>query len=245
MAALPETLPQIQPVRPERFMSHPILIVEDDIPLAQQIKEILEQQGYSVTAAHTAEEGLHLAKIEKPDLILLDVMVPLMGGWELCRRLRQTMTVPILFLTALTNSESIVQGLNLGADDYITKPFNEDELLARIAAHLRRQTGLVGDRLLLGDGELDIDFDSLTVRIDGEIVDLTPREYALLVALARNHGRVMRIEELLVTAWGKEYADARENIKPYIHYLRKKIERDPASPRWINTVRGVGYRFGN
>ena len=226
-------------------MSYTILIVEDDIPLAQQIKDILEQRGYVVLTAHTAEYGLQIAEKEKPALVLLDVMVPIMGGWELCRQLRLNMAVPIIFLTALTSSENIVQGLNLGADDYIAKPFNQHELLARIAAHLRRQTGMLSDRLVLGDGELDIDFDNLTVRVDGEIVDLTPREYALLVALARNHGRVMRIEELLVAAWGEAYADARENIKPYIHYLRKKIERDPASPRWINTVRGVGYRFGN
>ncbi len=226
-------------------MAQTILLVEDDPALADQVGEILGRQGFIVKTAHTAEAGYEIALEARPALILLDVMVPLMGGWELCRRLRQITRAPIIFLTALHNTENIVKGLTLGADDYITKPFQEPELIARVGAHLRRQTGILSDRLVFGDGEIDIDLNNFTVRVDGEIVDLTPREFDLLAAMARQAGQVMRLEDLLVKAWGEAYADATENIKPYIHYLRKKIEKDPASPRWINTVRGIGYRFGS
>ncbi len=226
-------------------MAQTILLVEDDPALADQVGEILGRLGFFVKTAHTAEAGYEIALEARPALILLDVMVPLMGGWELCRRLRQITRAPIIFLTALHNTENIVKGLTLGADDYITKPFQEPELIARVGAHLRRQTGILSDRLVFGDGEIDIDLNNFTVRVDGEIVDLTPREFDLLAAMARQAGQVMRLEDLLVKAWGEAYADATENIKPYIHYLRKKIEKDPASPRWINTVRGIGYRFGS
>lgn len=226
-------------------MPQSLLIVEDDIPLSIQIQSTLSDAGYETHLAHTAENGFNLALNHKPDLILLDVMVPVMGGWELCKQLRQHTKAPILFLTALNSPDDIVKGLNLGADDYIIKPFLDEILLARIAAHLRRHGGIFTDRLVFEQGALEIDFTNVTVLINGMPIDLTPREFELLSALSRHAGQVMRTEELLVEAWGEEYADATENIKPYIHYLRKKIEQDPASPRWINTVRGVGYRFGN
>lgn len=226
-------------------MTQTILIVEDEISLGTEIKRTLCEAGYTVLLTHTAENGLNLALEHKPDLFLLDVMVPIMGGWELCQQLRQHTKAPILFLTALNSPENIVKGLTLGADDYIIKPFHEEILLARIAAHLRRQGGRFTDRLVFDNGALEIDLNNVTVLMDDRKVDLTPREFELFSVLARHAGQVMRTQDLLVKAWGAEYADATENIKPYIHYLRKKIEKDPTTPRWIKTVRGVGYRFGD
>ena len=221
-----------------------ILVVEDDIHLTQTIQPLLRTAGYAPLVAHTAEEGLTLAQTHQPALYLLDVMVPHMGGWELCRQLRTFTQAPIIFMTALGNSEHIVHGLQLGADDYITKPFNQAEFLARIQAHLRRymeQTPL--QRVSLGKGELQIDLENHQVLVRGTAVELTPREFTLLAVLARKVGRVVRTADLLAEAWGENYTEAKHNIKPYIHYLRKKIEDDPAAPRWVHTVRGIGYRL--
>lgn len=224
-------------------MAHKILVVEDDIHLSQTIQQLLQTNKYETLIAYTAEDGLQLAKLQSPDLILLDVMVPHMGGWQLCGRLRAFTTVPIIFLTALSNTEDIVKGLQLGADDYITKPFEQAEFLARISAHLRRHTGPVADRLSFKGGEVILDLSNYCLVIRGEEMELTPREFSLLAVLAQNAGRVVPTETLLEKAWGLGYVDAKQNIKPYIHYLRKKIELDPAAPEWIITVRGVGYRF--
>jgi DNA-binding response OmpR family regulator len=225
-------------------MSTQILVVDDDLPLCQTITEVLTTAGYTPLVAHTAEDGLRLAQTHKPPLILLDVMLPgNMGGWELCTRLRQFTAVPIIFMTALHDTANIVQGLNLGADDYITKPFQPAEFLARLAAHLRRHTGQTPNQLIFGNQELIINLSAHTVWANGTEIDLTPREFELLVTLAQRPGTVIRTHELLELAWGAGYGEVTDNIKPYIHYLRKKIEQDPAAPRWILTVRGVGYRF--
>ena len=221
-----------------------ILVVDDDIPLTKTLQQILVGGGYFSLVAHTAEDGLYLALSETPNLILLDVMIPNMGGWEVCRRVRIESEVPIIFLTALGDSENIVKGLELGGDDYIVKPFNPKVVLARIKAHLRRsiapeQTG----KLTFDEGTLVIDLQGHTVIKDGQLVDLTPREFQLLAVLARNTGRVLTTNELVQNAWGMDNMLSRDNIKPYIHYLRKKIESDPTSPYWIQTVRGIGYRF--
>jgi DNA-binding response OmpR family regulator len=151
--------------------------------------------------------------------------------------------VPIIFLTALSNTSDIVRGLQLGADDYITKPFEHAEFLARVSAHLRRHIGPGPNRLSFAAGALEIDLANYLVFINGEELELTPREFSLLAVLAQNAGRVVATESLLEDAWGEAYVNAKQNIKPYIHYLRKKIELDPAAPKWIKTVRGVGYRF--
>lgn len=226
-------------------MSKKVLIVEDDVHLARMISPMLTEAGYTPLVAHTAEDGLDLAQTRQPDLIILDVMVPTMGGWELCRKLRAGTTVPIIFMTALGDTADIVRGLNLGADDYVRKPFDRAELLARVSAHLRRQGGVFADKLTFGQDEITIDFDTHIVMVRGEVVEFTPREFDLLATLARQAGRVIRTEALLEKAWGANYADARRNIKTYIHYLRRKIEVDPADPHWILTVRGVGYRFAS
>ncbi|NCF69388.1 MAG: response regulator [Chloroflexi bacterium] len=226
-------------------MSAKILVVEDDIPLTRTLQHILESAGYDMLAANTAEDGLQLALTEQPDLVLLDVMIPNMGGWEVCRRLRAKSVVPILLLTALGDAKNIVRGLEMGGDDYIVKPFNPPVVLARIKAHLRRANASdqVRQQFSYDDGAFVIDLPNHAVSVDGRAVELTPREFQLLSALARNVGRVLTADELVMLACGMENYGARDNIKPYIHFLRKKIERDPTSPRWVPTVRGIGYRF--
>jgi two-component system KDP operon response regulator KdpE len=224
-------------------MPQKVLLVDDDVRLAETVQSILNDAGYAPLVAHTAEDGLRLALTNEPDLAILDVMVPTMGGWEMCRRIRSFSQLPIIFLTALGDVDDVVRGLEMGADDYLVKPFRQPELLARVKAHLRRAApGSGGQRLVFGQNELVIDLVERTVRVQGEAVELTPREFDLLAALATDAGRVLTKGELLRSAWdlGDE---AEDNLKPYIHYLRKKIEADPAAPRWIQTARGVGYRF--
>jgi DNA-binding response OmpR family regulator len=222
-----------------------ILVVDDDVALAKTIETILIDAGFVAVLAHTAEDGLQLARSQKPDLALLDVMVPNMGGWEACQQLREFSDIPIIFLTALGDVENIVRGLEMGADDYLVKPFRQPEILARIKAHLRRAQPPEGveERFTFGGGSLLVDLPAHNVKVDARNVELTPREFELLAVLVRNAGRVVTTADLVRQAWGLKDEDAQDNIKPYIHYLRRKIEADPASPRWIRTVRGVGYRF--
>jgi DNA-binding response OmpR family regulator len=224
-----------------------ILIVDDDIALAKTIERILTDAGFGTILAYTAEEGLRSALSQRPDLVLLDVMVPQMGGWETCRRLRERSDIPIIFLTALAEVENVVRGLEMGADDYLVKPFKQLELVARVKAHLRRvqTTTRPSQKYVFGDGSLVVDLPAHRVKTNGREVELTPRESELLAALVGNAGRVVSTADLVWQAWGLKDVSAIDNIKPYIHYLRKKIEADPASPRWILTVRGVGYRFAD
>lgn len=228
-----------------------VLIVDDDVPLTQAMAKMLTDVGLHPHVAHTAEDGIRLALMHQPNLVLLDVMIPTMGGWEACRQLRQASDVPIIFLTALGNVENVVHGLQLGADDYLVKPVEKAEFVARVQAHLRRLQKLTAqpsqneNELVYGNGDLRIDFIARKAIVVGEEVSLTPREFDLLSVLATNQGRVIPTQELVNQAWGMTDEAASDNIKPYIHYLRKKIEHDPASPRWILTVRGVGYRFAN
>lgn len=225
-------------------MKRSILLIEDDLNISEQIVLVLRRANFNIDFHFTAEKGLKAAQEKTFDLILLDVMVPVMGGWELCRRLRETVTVPVIFITALNRPEDIVRGLNLGADDYLVKPFDMNVLLARIEANLRRTPITEEEAYIFGDNEITIDRPAHTVTVRGQTVDFTPREFSLLATMASYAGRVVPTNDLLAQAWGEGYRDTPENIKPYIHYLRKKIEEDPTNPRWINTVRGVGYRFG-
>ncbi len=222
-----------------------ILVIDDDIALTKTLEQILQSEQYYPIVAHTAEDGLRLALHEKPDLILLDVMIPAMGGWEMCRRLRQKSNVPVIFLTALGTSNDVVHGLEIGADDYIIKPFEPPVILARIKAQIRRVNVNTDSptQLSFGEGMIEIDLAGRTVSSEEKPIDLTRREFDLLATLAKNAGHVIPTAELAIQAWGPEYSTSSENIKPYIHYLRKKIEADPTSPYWIQTVRGIGYRF--
>jgi DNA-binding response OmpR family regulator len=226
-------------------MAHKILIVDDDVSLTKAIVQILMSANYIPLVAYTAEDGVDLARSKNPDLALLDVMVPTMGGWEMCRQIRQFSDIPIIFLTAMGNVENVVQGLEVGADDYIVKPFNPAEVLARIMALLRRTTAQdkTTEFFKFGSGDLIIDVAAHQVIVYGEEKELTNREFDLLVVLVRNAGKVVTTAELALQAWQFNDEHGIHNVKPYIHYLRKKLEVDPAEPRWIQTIRGVGYRL--
>jgi DNA-binding response OmpR family regulator len=225
-------------------LSNTILVVDDDVALTKTIERILIDAQFVPFFAYTAEDGVRLAQEQRPDLILLDVMIPQMGGWAVCQTVRQFTQTPIIFLTALGDVDNIVKGLEMGADDYMVKPFVQAEFLARVKAHLRRTQSMpTAAKFALGDGALVIDTAAHIVTVNDETVDLTPREFDLLRALATRAGQVVPTAELVKEAWSLTDRDALDNIKPYIHYLRKKIEADPAAPRWILTVRGIGYRL--
>jgi DNA-binding response OmpR family regulator len=227
-------------------MSEKILIIDDEETTVQLIGMLLERRGFEVIKAYNADDGLRKAYRNQPDLVLLDIMMPDMDGWEVCKRLRDMSDVPIIFLTARGEVRDIVHGLEIGADDYIPKPFDNDELVARIRAHLRRAPKPnMSEELVFNGGEFRVNFMNREVRVRNEIKHLTPKEFNLLGVLVRNAGRVVPRNELVVEAWGEEYADAIDSLKLYIHYLRQKIERDPERPDYILTSRGVGYRFAN
>jgi DNA-binding response OmpR family regulator len=228
-------------------MAEKILVIDDEETTVQLISILLEHKGFEVIKAYRAEDGLRKAYRTQPDLVLLDIMMPDMDGLEICRRLRELSDVPIIFLTARTETKDIVKGLDVGADDYIVKPYDGEELVARIRAHLRRAPkNTMVDELVFDGGRFRINLLNREVTVDGKLCHLTPKEFSLLSVLARNAGRVVSRKELVSEAWGwTEYEDAIDSLKLYIHYLRKKIEKDPDKPEYILTSRGVGYRFVN
>lgn len=227
-------------------MAEKILVIDDEETTVKLISILLERKGYEVVKAYRAEDGLRKAYRTHPDLVLLDIMMPDMDGWEVCKRLRELSDVPIVFLTARTETEDIVRGLELGADDYVVKPYDNDELIARVRAHLRRapKSDML-EELVFDGGQFTVNLMNREVTVRGEEQHLTPKEFALLSVLARNAGRVVTRKELVTEAWGQEYGDAIDSLKLYIHYLRKKVEVDPSHPQYILTSRGVGYRFAN
>jgi DNA-binding response OmpR family regulator len=225
-------------------MGEKVLVIDDDEATVWLVATLLKHHGFDVIEAVTAEDGLKRAKEERPDLVLLDIMMPYMDGWEVCRRLREVSEMPIIFLTAKSSVNDVVFGLGLGADDYVIKPFDNQELVARVRAHLRRSpANQQADELAFDSGNLAINFPKREVRLRGDLVELTPKEFELLSVLARNAGRVLTRGELADQVWGPNYSGANESLKLYIHYLRKKIEPNPAQPAYILTARGVGYRF--
>jgi len=227
-------------------MSEKILVIDDEETTVNLIALLLERKGFEVIKAYGAEEGLRKAYRHQPDLVLLDIMMPEMDGWEVCKRLRDMSDVPIIFLTARGEVRDIIRGLELGADDYVPKPFDNDELVARIRAHLRRAPKPnMSEELAFNGGEFRINFMNREVRVRNDLKHLTPKEFNLLGVLVRNAGRVVPRNELVTEAWGEEYGDAIDSLKLYIHYLRQKVERDPERPDYILTSRGVGYRFAN
>jgi two-component system KDP operon response regulator KdpE len=227
-------------------MPEKILVIDDEEMTVQLISILLERRGYEVIKAYRAEDGLRKAYRTQPDLILLDIMMPDMDGWEVCRRLRELSDVPIIFLTAKDDVRDVVKGLEMGADDYIVKPYDNNELAARVKAHLRRAPKpAVSEELVFDGGTFRINFISREVRVRDNTIHLTPKEFNLLGVLARNAGRVITRSDLVKEAWGPEYGDAIDSLKLYIHYLRQKVEKDPEHPTYILTSRGVGYRFAN
>ena len=227
-------------------MPQKILVIDDDENTLWLLSTLLQHHGFDILKAATATDGLQLTRDQKPDLVLLDVMMPEMDGWEACRRVREISAVPIIFLTAKSSVKDVVKGLEIGGDDYIVKPFDNAELLARIRTQLRRGAGdQSSDELIFANGDLSINFLTREVTVYGRTIVLTPKEFTLLSVLARNAGRVLTRGELITQTWGPEYGEANESLKLYVHYLRKKIERDPNKPEFILTSRGVGYRFAN
>lgn len=227
-------------------MPEKILIIDDEEATVHLIAMLLEKRGFETIKAYRAEEGLRKAYRHQPDLVLLDIMMPDMDGWEICKRLREMSDVPIVFLTARSDVKDVVHGLEMGADDYVTKPYDNDELVARVRAHLRRSPRPnMSEELVFDDGEFRINFMNREVWVRNELKHLTPKEFNLLAILVRNAGRVVTRTELVTQAWGEEYGDAIDSLKLYIHYLRQKLEVNAQQPEYIITSRGVGYRFVN
>lgn len=225
-------------------MGAKILVVDDAVELTRFLEGSLVQDGYQVLVAHAAQEGLRQAYHAKPDLILLDVRMPGMDGWEMLARLREFSDVPVIMLTAVNEVGFKVRGLEIGADDYLTKPFEMRELKARVQAVLRRAApSLVepGPSLTFDNGRLTITPSSFSVTRHGQEIALTPIEHKLLFYLARNAGCVMTYEQILHNVWGPGYEESLSNVKVYIRRLRRKIEIDPGEPRYILTQWGVGY----
>ena len=228
-----------------------VLIVEDDRTLLDVLKYNLTKEGHDVVTASDGVEALDVARNKKPDLIVLDVMLPKLDGFEVCRILRSEMTVPILMLTAKAGETDKVVGLELGADDYMTKPFSMREFLARIRAMLRRaeMTKLVEISAketapsLIKVGDLEIDFARHKVSQSGTTIDLSPKEFDLLAFLVKNREQVFSRDQLLEKVWGYDYAGDTRTVDVHIRWLRQKIEVDPANPRHLLTVRGIGYKF--
>ena len=222
-----------------------ILAVDDEQRMVRFIQLNLEQDGFQVITAYNGKEALEQVRTQLPDLILLDIMMPDINGFEVLKKIREVNNVPVIMLTAKGEEDDRIQGLELGADDYITKPFSPRELVSRIKAVLRRTKSFQEDQvdLVEVDDRLKIDFSRREVWVDGKKVDLRPTEYRLLYHLVQNAGWVNTHEQLLSKVWGFEYQDEPHYVRLYVNYLRKKLEEDPSDPKYILTERGVGYRF--
>jgi len=219
--------------------------VDDELSILKYLRANLEVEGYEVLAAMNGVQALQTLEAELPDLIVLDIMMPEMDGFEVCRRLREWSQLPIIMLSALDDESDKVQCLDLGADDYITKPFGKAEFIARVRAVMRRAevASPTPTTPSVKSGKLEINFSQRKVTVKGKEVALTSTEYALLQEIALNAGKVLTYTHLLQKVWGTDYADEREYLHVFVSRLRAKLEPDPKNPRYITTVSGVGYRF--
>jgi len=227
-------------------MTHKLLLIDDSPDLQKLVGMYLERDGYEVIRASNGQEGLRQLTRQQPDLILLDIMMPEVDGWETCRRIREVSNIPIIMLTAKSQEKDIVRGLEMGADDYITKPFEPSELRARIRSLLRRTKEMATqDRSpqVLEDEWLYIDLSRRVIKVDDQPIELAPTEFRLLAALVRKLDCVIPHRQLLRQVWGPEYSDEIHYLKLYIRYLRQKLEKDPSDPQYLLTEWGVGYRF--
>jgi two-component system, OmpR family, KDP operon response regulator KdpE len=224
-------------------MAHKILIVDDDADLCKLLALKLETKVFDTRFAGNGKEALHLAYEFKPDLIVLDVVMPQMDGFETCKRLRELSDVPIILLTAKSEEKDVLQGFACGADDYIRKPFSRNELTARMLAQLRRRSLQDCDSVHYDDGKLSIDLHKQCVFKQGERIHLSKMEFELLSHLVCHQGRVLSHAELLSEIWGSGYKEAKSLLSLYVRYLRQKIEDDPHNPEYIRTEWGIGYRF--
>ncbi len=225
-------------------MSNRILIVEDDPSIRLGLKRSLEFDGFTVDVAKDGEEAIQRAFDKKPDLIVLDLMLPKVNGFEVCRTIRKyDGTIPIVILSAKGDEGDKVLGLELGADDYVTKPFSIRELTARIKTALRRRKALEGEVDTFEEENLKIDFAGQLLTVDQESREMSTREFNLLRFLIQNRGRVLSRDQILNKVWGYDYDGTPRTIDNFINKLRQKIEKDPQNPAWIQTVRGSGYKF--
>jgi len=225
-------------------VSKTILVVEDEPTLVSTLRYSLEREGYRVVSAEDGEQAVAVAREERPDLILLDLMLPKLDGLGVCRILRREMQVPILILTAKDEEVDKVVGLELGADDYVTKPFGMRELLARVRALLRRSDGTAKtDRQVLAAGDVRIDVSARKASVGGDDIVLKPREYDLLAFLIKNRGQAFTRDQILNQVWGYDFAGDTRTVDVHVRWLREKIEREPSKPTRLITVRGTGYRF--
>jgi len=222
-----------------------ILVVDDEERMVRFIRLNLEHDGFQVFEAFRGTQAIQVLREQLPDLVLLDVMMPDIDGFDVLKMIREINSVPVIMLTAKSEEDDKVHGLELGADDYITKPFSPRELVSRVRAVLRRAEAISGavKGLMEIDDRLKIDFDRREVWLDGELVKLRPTEYRLLYHLVQNAGWVITHDQILAKVWGYEYRDEPHYVRLYINYLRQKLEEDPANPKYILTERGVGYRF--
>jgi len=226
-------------------MDHKILVIDDDSGLLTLLQLGLERSGFQVLTAENGQEGLKQAYEHRPDVIVLDIMMPGMDGWITCQRLRSMCDTPIIMLTARTGQSDVLKGLSIGADDYLTKPCSFDELKARIRTVLRRtqRNSRKEWQMIYDDGNLCVDLREGTVSKNGKEIHLTPIESRLLMYLVSQQGRVVPHKELLISVWGPEYADEMSYLSVYVRYLRCKIEDDPAKPQYIRTRWRMGYYF--
>jgi two-component system KDP operon response regulator KdpE len=222
-----------------------ILVVDDEPRLVRLVREVLTAVGYEVLSARDGKEALEMLAVEQPDLILLDILLPGdMDGYEICSRVREFSAVPIIMLTAKAQEVDMLHGFDVGADDYLTKPFSAKELIARVKAVLRRSKLPGKEAMITGDfvcGDLFISFARHKVKVRGQETSLTPTEFRLLQQLALNANRVMLHDDLLTKVWGPEYRDDIDYLRVYVRHLRRKIEKSPSEPRHILTTPGVGY----
>ncbi len=220
-----------------------ILVVDDEPQIRRSLQVNLEGKGYAVVTAEDAEQAIQTIANRAPDVIVLDLLMPRMDGIELTRRIREHSAVPIIVLSAIGDERKKVEALELGADDYVTKPFSVEELLARIKSVLRRIAGAHSSQPVWSYGELSVNFDRREVRLHGEPVKLTPTEYDLLKHMIEHAGKVLTHRMLLTAVWGPAYSDQAQYLRVFVGQLRKKLEKDPARPRYILTDPGVGYRL--
>jgi two-component system KDP operon response regulator KdpE len=229
----------------DQFERHRIMVVDDEERMVRFIRLNLEHDGFIVFDAFNGKQAIQRLRDVNPDLILLDIMMPDLDGFEVLQMIREIGNVPVIMLTAKGEEDDRVRGLELGADDYITKPFSPRELVSRVKAVLRRTEGVSGSihGLIEVDERLKIDFDRREIWLEGLVVKLRPTEYRLLFHLVQNAGWVISHDQLLAKVWGYEYRDEPHYVRLYINYLRQKLEKDPSNPKYILTERGVGYRF--
>jgi two-component system response regulator RegX3 len=232
--------------QPVDYRPHRVLIIEDEPGLVESIKYALEAEQIETVTAEDGRTGLEAARTQRPDLVLLDLMLPGMSGLDVCRQIRGFSDVPIIMLTAKDSEADKVTGLELGADDYLTKPFSMRELLARVRAQIRRsdRTGVLAEsNEVLRGGSIELDIDAHVVRVDGTEVELRPKEFELLESLMRRKNRLAARHTLIDEVWGPSYFGDTKTLDVHIKRLRQKVERKSGDPRHIVTVRGLGYKF--